>query len=515
MNVALALVRSARSNPSKLAVFDGERRLTYAELDERASRFANLLHGRYGIEKGDRVALLVHNRLEVVEVLAGAAKAGAVYVGLNFRLGLPEYEAIFESCTPRLLVTEREYEALAAGLAEQFGIPLLLVDDDGPGGYEAVLAEGSPRQPETLYEVRPDDDFCIIYSSGTTGLPKGILFDHRAVLHHALVVLQEYDYTAESRYLVVIPHNSSVQITTVPSLLIGSAIGFLDGRHFDGAALAAAVARDAITHTYLVPTQLYRVLEQLPSGSSLPSLETLGYGAAPIAPDRVGELVERFGPIFNQLYGMAEIASIGTMLRKSDHVAALAGRTRLLASCGRPSYSVAVRVVDSEGREVAPGERGEVVFAGPYVMKGYYRDPERSDETLVDGWVHSGDIAEADEDGYLYIVDRKKDLIIRGGLNIAPKEIETVLYGHSAVLEAAVVGVPDTEWGEALVAVLALKDGAQVGAQELAELCRAEGLPTIKVPERWEFMDSLPKNAVGKIAKRELRDRFWTGHRRV
>jgi acyl-CoA synthetase (AMP-forming)/AMP-acid ligase II len=515
VNVGLALVRSARAAPSKLAVFDGERRLTYRELDERASRFANVLDGRYGIERGDRIALLVHNRLEVVEVLVGAAKAGAVYVGLNFRLGLPEYEAIFENCTPRLLVAEREYGTLAAALAERYGLPLLMIDDDGPAGYEAVLADGAPRQPGTLYDVRPEDDFCIVYSSGTTGQPKGILFDHRAVLHHALVALQEYDYTADARYLIVIPHNSSVQITTVPSLLIGSAIGFLDGRHFDGGTLGAALERHRVTHTYLVPTQLYRLLEQLPTGASLPSLETLGYGAAPISPDRVGELLERFGPIFTQLYGMAEIASIGTMLRKGDHVAALAGRTRLLASCGRPSYAIAVRVVDDEGQEVATGERGEVLFAGPYIMKGYYRDPERTAETLVDGWVHSGDVAETDEAGYLYIVDRKKDLIIRGGLNIAPKEIENILYGHPAVLEVAVIGVPDTEWGEALVAVVALKDGANVGVQELADLCSSQGLPTIKVPERWEFVDSLPKTAVGKIAKRELRGRFWAGQRQV
>ena len=515
MNVGLALLRSARARPSALAVFDGERRLTYGELDERSSRIANVLRGRYGIERGDRVALLVHNRLEVVEVMAGVAKAGAVYVGLNFRLGKSEYEAIFENCTPRLLVAEREYAALAADLAEQYDVPLLLMDDEGPAGYDAVLAAGSSLQPDTLYEVRAEDDFCIVYSSGTTGLPKGILFDHRAVLHHGLVALQEYDYTADSRYLIVIPHNSSVQITTVPSLLIGSAIGFFDGRSFEGRALAAAIERHAATHTYLVPTQLYRVLEQLPPGSSLPSLETLGYGAAPIAPDRVGELVERFGPIFTQLYGMAEIASIGTMLRKDDHVAALQGRAHLLASCGRPSLSVAVRVVDDDGREVATGARGEVVFAGPYIMKGYYRDPERTAETLVDGWVHSGDIAEVDDDGYLYIVDRKKDLIIRGGHNIAPKEIENILYGHPDVLEVAVVGVPDAEWGEALVAVLALKDGAHVEPHQLAALCRSHGLSTIKVPERWEFVESLPKNAVGKIAKRELRDRFWVGQRRV
>jgi acyl-CoA synthetase (AMP-forming)/AMP-acid ligase II len=515
VNVGLLLSRSAQRFPDRLAAFEGERGLTYAQLDERSSRVANLLQGAFRIGRGDRVALLVRNRLEVAEVLAGTAKAGGVYVGLNFRLGRAEYDAVFENAQPRVLLSELEFEPLARELADTFELPLLFVDDDGDEGYEAMLATASPREPSTLHDVRAEDDFCILYSSGTTGLPKGILFDHGAVLTHAAVVLLEYEYGRDTRFLMMIPHNSSVQITTVPSLMMGSTIGFADARSFDPEWFAAEVERRAATHSFLVPTQLFRLLEHVRDSRPLRTLETLCYGSSPIAPDRVRELVERFGPIFLQLYGMAEVASIGTMLRKDDHVAGLERDPRLLASAGRPSYLLDVRVVDDDRRDVPNGSRGEVIFGGPYILRGYFRDPVRTAEALVDGWVHSGDIGEFDEEGYLYIVDRKKDLIIRGGLNIAPTEIENVLYRHDAVLEAAVIGVPDAEWGESVHAFIALKNDKFVDAADLERWCRSEGLPTIKVPAAFSFVESLPKNAVGKIAKRELRDGFWSGRRNV
>jgi acyl-CoA synthetase (AMP-forming)/AMP-acid ligase II len=314
---------------------------------------------------------------------------------------------------------------------------------------------------------------------------------------------------------MALPHNSSMHITMLPLLMMGGAIGFGDSRGFDPERFGAEIERLAATHTYLVPTMIFRLLEAGVDPARLESLRTIGYGAAPISPERVGEMVERYGPRFTQLYGMAEIASIGTMLRKDDHRRGLEGRTELFASCGRPSYEVDVRVVDPDGRDVATGERGEIIFGGPYTMKGYYRDEERTAEALIDGWMHSGDVGERDEEGYIFIVDRIKDLIIRGGFNIAPSEVENALYGHPAVLEAAVFGTPDAEWGEAVTAVVALKRGQAADAEALTAWCREAGLPSVKVPERIEFMDSLPKNAVGKIAKRELRDRQWSGGRSV
>ena len=514
MNVGIALARSARRWPEHIAAFDGDRTRTFSELDERTNRLAHVLLD-HGIARGDRVALLIPNRLEVLEVLGGCAKAGAVYCGLNFRLGEEEYEAIFENAEPRLLITEPRYAALADRLAERFAVPVISLDDDAPEGYEARLAAAGAALPPEVHEVRPESDFCIVYTSGTTGRPKGVLFNHQAVLHHALVAVLEYALDERTRWLMALPHNSSVQITLLPLLLVGGATGFDDSRGFDASAFAAEVRRTGATHTYLVPTMLFRVLEAGVGPEDIATLTTIGYGAAPIPPDRVLELLRRFGPIFMQLYGMAEVASIGTMLRKDDHARALAGEERLLASAGRAGLAMDVRVVDGQMRDVAAGERGEVVFGSPHTMKGYFRDPERTGEALIDGWMHSGDVAEIDDEGFVYVVDRLKDLIIRGGFNIVPSEIENVLYAHPSVLEAAVVGLPDPEWGEEVAGFVTLKDGATVDGEALRAWCGERGLPSIKVPARIEVLDALPKNAVGKLAKRALRDGRWAGARKV
>lgn len=512
MNIGLALERNAVRHPDAPAIF-GDGACTNAELNARTNRIANHLLGR-DLAKGERVAFLVANRPEVVEILGGVVKAGLVYVGLNFRLGPVELEQVFENAQPSVVITDAEHLEGVRPIAEASNVAIIDIDS---ADWAAVLADAAETTPASLHEVRHDDDFCIVYTSGTTGRPKGVLFDHARALQHGTVACLEYQIERGSRYLIQIPHNSSVNITIVPCLLIGAALGFRDSRSFEPAAFARMVEEEGVTHSFLVPTQLMRMLDRLPreSDQQLGGLITLGYGSSPISPDRLADLVDRFGPIFNQLYGMAEIASIGTILRKEDHVAGLAGRPELLSSCGQPSFAVDVRVVDSDGNDIGPGERGEVVFGGPHVMKEYYRDVERTDEVLIDGWMHSGDIAEVSDDGFIFIVDRIKNLIIRGGLNIAPTEIENVLYRHDAVLEASVVGIPDEEWGEAIVAVVALKDGMTVDPEDLRTHCRMSELTSIKIPERVELMDSLPKNAVGKIAKNEIRDRFWGDGRKV
>jgi len=511
MTVGLSIRRNAVRFPESAAIF-GSAEFTYSQLDKRTNKIAHYLSSF--LNKGDRVALFVANRPEVMEIIGGVAKAGCVYVGLNFRLSDMELHQIFENSDPSLLITDQEHLDQVTSIAEEIGIPVRVLDSDS---WEEELSSMSDLVPDSLHDVRHDDDFCIVYTSGTTGRPKGVLFDHARVIQHATVACLEYEITSEARYLIQIPHNSSVNISIVPCLIVGAALGFRDSRNFDPLGFSSDVEEQGATHSFLVPTQLMRLLDRLPRDADqrLSGLVTLGYGSSPISPSRLRELVERFGCIFNQLYGMAEIASIGTILRKTDHLTGLHDRPELLASCGQPSYAVQVRVVNENGNDVQSGERGEVIFSGPHVMKGYYRDVERTEEVLIDNWMHSGDIAEVSEDGFIYIVDRKKNLIIRGGLNIAPTEIENVLYKHEDILEATVIGIPDPEWGEAIIAIVALNQGASVTSEELRLHCRTSELTSIKIPERVEIWDSLPKNAVGKIAKNKIREAFWGDGRQV
>ena len=515
MNVGLAVTRIAQRAPESLAVFDGDRGMAYAALDARTNRLAHLLRDSCHFGKGERVALLVHNRIEVVEVLVGVAKAAMVYVGLNFRMTETELAAVLDNAEARMLVTEPEFEALGRRLAGQRGMVLLVLDDGG--SYEAALAGASAAFPVSAHSAFPGDHFAIVYTSGTTGLPKGILFDHAAALQHGTVACLEYEIRETTRYLIQIPHNSCVNITIVPTLMAGGAVGFAESRGFHGVALCDIVERHRVTHTFLVPTMLATLLEQDPGDfpRRLSSITTLGYGSSPIPAERLRTLVARFGPIFIQLYGMAEIASIGTLLRKQDHVRALTDRPQLLASCGRPSYATTVRLLGPDGADAAAGDHGEIIFGGPHTMRGYFREPERTGKALIDGWLHSGDVGRVDEEGYFYIIDRIKDLIIRGGYNLAPSEVEQVLYTHPAVLDAAVVGIPDEKWGEAVLAVVALHPGVAVSAQELLGVCRASGLSSIKQPERVEIIATMPRNTIGKIDKKAVRERYWTGTRKV
>lgn len=515
MNVGLAVTRIAQRAPQSLALFDGAGTMDYRTLDQRTNRLANALRGKHGLKKGDRVALLVHNRKEVVEVLVGAVKAGLVFVGLNFRMTEPELTTCLANAEPSIVIAEPEYEALAARLADARGIPLLVLEK--PDSYESALAAASADLPASAHEVFPEDKFAIVYTSGTTGLPKGILFNHSAALQHGTTVCLEYEIDEKTRYLIQIPHNSSVNITMVPVLMAGGAVGFAESRGFDSFAFCEAVERHGVTHTFLVPTQLSRLLEQDPGDFSkrLATLKTLGYGSSPIPAERLRALVSKYGPIFIQLYGMAEIASIGTLLRKHDHVRALGDKPALLNSCGRTSFATTVRVVDEKGADVKPGENGEIIFSGTHTMVNYFREPDRTEKVLIGGWMHSGDVGHADDEGYYYIVDRIKDLIIRGGYNLAPSEVEKVLYTHPAVLDAAVVGVPDEKWGEAVLAVVSLKPGMKASAEELLQVCRASKLSSIKQPERVEIIDNMPKNTIGKIDKKTVREKYWAGRRKV
>jgi acyl-CoA synthetase (AMP-forming)/AMP-acid ligase II len=513
MNVGTLLLNMTARYADRPALHQNDRTVTYRQLHERTNRLASALVSRYGLGRAQRIAGLFANRLEMAEVTYGSAKAGTVYVGLNFRLKAPDLAAILDNCDPRLLVTDAEFLAQASDLAAQRGIPVLNLDDPGPDGYEALIAAGSPNSPPWLFDIGGDDDFLITYTSGTTGRPKGLLFTHQGMMEFGAVWALEYGYTADSRLLLCLPHYGAVQTSLLPMHTVGGSVRFFDNRSFTGQVFCELVDRYQVTETYLVPTQMYRILDHLETDpTELASMRVFGYGAAPIAPSRLEAIVKRLGPRFQQLYGMLEAGGLMTQLRVEDHERAAAGEPHLYASAGKASFLVAVRTVDADGRDTLVGEPGEVIFWSPYKMKEYNADPERTAETVRNGWVFSGDVGRFDADGYLYIVDRIKDLIIRGGHNIAPREIEDRIHGHPQVDEVAVIGVPDLNWGETVVAVVVPRNDAALELEDVRSWCRDGGLSSIMQPDRLVLTPGpLPKNLIGKIDKRQVREMIATG----
>ena len=509
MTVAEWLRRAAQRWPDALAFVDGDRRFSYAKFNERANQHANGLLA-LGLKRGDRVAVLVNNTIEPVEALAACAKTGMVHVPINFRLSPREVTTTLEHSGSRLLFVDAEYAKSVpprtAGSKLEHVIVIRPGDVDSP--YERWLAEQSAAEP--TIDVTGDDDFIICYTSGATGTSKGVLHQQKQSVAHAPVVNMYYEIDGTSKLLLVYPHNSiaSINMFYVPAWLVGASVVLTDQRHFNADRWLELVEREKVTHCHLVPTMLFRVLEsaRLPS-TDVSSLRTIGYGSAPMPTERVERLMEVFGNILIQGYGMTEVSSIAAILDKKDHLDAIRHHRERLNACGRAAFGCELRVVDDDGHDVPTGETGEIVFRGPQLMSGYWRDPEKTAETIKGGWLYSGDMARLDAEGYLYIVDRKKDLIISGGANISSREVEEVLYWHPSVREAAVVGRPDEEWGERPHAFISLFAGASTAPAELVAFCR-ERIAHYKCPDTIEIIDELPKNALGKMLKTELRSRL-------
>lgn len=514
MTVAEWIRRCAQRRPDKLAYVDGARRFTFAEFNDRVNRQT---HGLYaeGVQRGDRVAVLMNNHVEAVEAVAAAAKGGFVHVPVNFRSVPREIAYVINHCGATVLFIEKEYVAKFADAGDMPTLKKVIVLDPGnpESDYEQWLAAQDASEPTV--DVTGNDNFFICYTSGATGTPKGVLHQQRQSVAHAPVVVIGYEFTKDTKVLLVYPHNSiaSINMFYVPAWLLGACVVFTDQRNFDADRWLALVEQERITHSHLVPTMLFRVLESKRlSATDISSIVTIGYGSAPMPTERIERLQAVFGNVLIQGYGMTEVSSIAAYLDKQDHLDAKGDRARL-NSCGRSAFGTELRVVDEDDNDVKTGEIGEIVFRGPQVMTGYWNDPEKSAETMRNGWMHSGDMATMDERGYLTIVDRKKDLIISGGANISSREVEEVIYWHPAVREAGVVGKPDEEWGEVPHAVVSLHVGQNVTPEELVAFCR-ERLSGYKCPRTIEIVEELPKNGLGKILKSDLRSQFWVGHSR-
>jgi acyl-CoA synthetase (AMP-forming)/AMP-acid ligase II len=491
------------------------RTCTYTELGENARRLANGLHA-LGLGKGDRVAFLMANCPEYVFTEYALAKLGAVRVPLAVLLG-PEHHVYMMNHSECVALVY--HESLAARVQQM--IPQLetvrhficITEDPGnaPADHvhlQALLADSSPEFPKLDVAAR---DLCgIYYTGGTTGRPKGVMLSHRAWVNSVLLEMLSLGLGRHETFAYVTPLTHAAGVLLLPVLLRKGTALILDG--FNPEIFLEAVERAKVTAAFCVPTMIYMLLDHPEAqGFDTSSLRNIVYGAAPIAPERLKQAIDRYGPIFTQLYGQTEAPMMLSVFPRDEHVIADPERERqVLSSCGRPTVTTQLRLLDSTGDEVAPGEVGEIVVRCINMMDGYLEDPEATAQTIRDGWLHTGDLARQDAEGFLYIVDRAKDMIISGGFNIYPREVEDVLFEHPAVKEAAVIGVPDEKWGEAVKAIVVLHEGKVATEDELIAFVKGRKGKLV-VPKSVEVWNSIPLTNLGKVDKKKIREPFWRG----
>ncbi|WP_028923381.1 acyl-CoA synthetase [Pseudonocardia acaciae] len=478
--------RRARKTPDKTAVIHGEARLSYRELHERAVRLAHGLRG-LGLRRGDRVAYLGPNHPSFLETLFAAGMNGMVFVPLNMRLTGAELSYCLADSGASVLVS-------APGHAAELTGRRVSLD----GEYEPLLAAASTEpvdEPVTL-----DDPCMIMYTSGTTGRPKGAVLSHGNITWNALNFLVDVDLAADEVTLVVAPlfHTAGLNVTCLPTLLKGGAVVLASA--FDPSAVLELIGRHRVTFMFGVPT-MYDAIAACPgwADADLSSLRQLACGGAPVPPATI-RAYQRRGLSFSQGYGMTE-ASPGALYLVREASEAKAG------TAGVPHFFTDVAVVDPDGRAVKPGEKGEVVVSGPNVMLGYWGRPDDTAAAMAGGVFHSGDIATVDEGGYVSIAGRLKDMIISGGENVYPAEVEAALREHPDVADCAVIGVPDERWGEVGRAVVVARPGATPDGADLLGSLRG-ALAGYKIPKSVVFVDELPRSGAGKVLKNRLRERY-------
>ena len=529
MNLGIYLTRAARSWPDTPALVSGPRSWTFAELEADANRLASALLAR-GLRPGDAVASLAWNRGELVVVEFALYKAGLARVPINARLGRSEIAHILASSQAKVVLYDAAHREDASAALDSLGarddesaaVPVVPVVFDGPAGdaelaYEALLETGG-NEPIRV-DVALGDTAVLNYTSGSTGLLKAAVqtFGNR-LANMRKQLMGDPRPRPDTRYLVVGPVTHAAGMPLLACVFAGTTVHVLPA--WDPDAFLATIERERVNATFVVPVMLtLLVAHQQAAGYDLSSLTDLRVGGAPISPARLREAVAAFGPIVGQGYGLAETTSVVLSISAGEIARAIEEDPELLQSCGRPEYDSEIRVVDEQGGEVAPGRVGEIVVRGADCVREYWRAPELTAETIRDGWVHTGDLAWMREDGYVFIVDRKKDMIISGGYNIYSSEVETVLYDHPSVLEACVVGVPDAQWGEAVKAVVVLRSPAEPEASagdlaaDLIEFC-AGRLDRLKKPRSVDFVPTLPLNRNGKIDRKAVRETYWAGAER-
>ncbi len=512
MHVGHFLTRAAQRWPDRPAWLATDTVVTFRDAEARVNRLAHALLA-LGAERGDRIGMLVPSCPQGLETILAPMKAGMGVVPMNVRLHPSEHEYMLNDSGARILVYHADFRSHLAMIRGRLKTVERFVaigrGEPGDLGFEDLMQDRPASAPEIV--VEREDLAWLFYTSGTTGRPKGAMLTHRALLAMVQIFLLDVNPAREADVLLhaaAITHGSGISI--FHHIARGAASAFPATRSFEPRRIFEAIQRYRVTTMFLAPTMVHTLTTSgVHREYDLSSLHTIFYGGGPMYVEQQQEAVRTFGPILCQIFAQAEAPMVCTTLPKEEH---LAGddpvRQHRLASAGRETTGVRVRIVDDGDRDVAPGTPGEIVVRGDLVMKGYWNNAEATAETLRNGWLHTGDVGHLDEEGYLYVTDRKKDMIISGGANIYPREVEEVICTHPAVREVAVIGVPDPKWGESVKAVVVLRDAARASDADIIEHCRRH-LASYKKPASVDFLPELPKNAYGKILKRELRERYW------
>ncbi len=516
MNPGLFISRNARYHSNAIALMFRESQITYAELESRTNRFVNALRA-LKVRKGDRIAVQSKNRPEIVEMEIACYKGGYVKVPINARYNVDETIKILNQSGTKVVIGDRIHIEPLVEKKKKIKSVKTFIDMDGESekavGFSYLLSQESDVC--SIQEVNQEDLAVLAYSSGTSGELKAIMqtFGNRMAMIRKAFMISETKINQGDIFAHVGPITHASGMLLMPVMLAAGCNLILE--KFNVQELLEVIEHKQVNYIFLVPAMINMILSHPEvSNYNMRSLKGIFYGAAPMSAHRIKEAISHFGPVLVQGYGLTETTSFSTILTARDHLQAIEDeQTRKLFSCGRPIFESELKIVDSGGKEVGPGETGEIIIRGPDVMKGYYGNRRLTRAVLQGGWLHTGDIAWRDNEGYIYIVDRKNDMIISGGFNIYPSEVEQVLYSHHAVCEACVIGVPDEQWGEAVKAVVVLRKGHQVGTNELIEYC-GQHLSGFKKPHSIDFVDSLPKNPNGKVARRIIRERFWNSEKR-
>lgn len=500
-----------QNSEKKAIVFDGES-MTYAELYKEANRFANALL-KNGIKPNTPVALLMSNRMEYVVCSIGIIMAGAVKVPLNNMLGKKEINHILSNSGAAVVVAESGFlqilKEIKSNLSDLKAIVGLVSESDCTENiisWDRFQSDESEKPIEI--SILPDQIAMIMYTGGTTGNPKGVVHTHKTLLSNLYSHIIELELQEDEKILLTSPLPHSAGFIMIAGLTKG-ATHYIE-KKFDPKIILNRIEEDKITMTFMVPTMINRFMdfvENLKTEYNLKSLRTLIYGASPITTERLKQGLKMFGPIFTQLYGQSEAPNFITRLRKSDHNLDLLSNEERLQSCGQAVVMARVKIVDELGKEVPRGFPGEIITQTPYNMIGYYKQDDITKATLKDDWLYTGDTGTMDELGYVYLLDRKKDIIITGGLNVYTTEVESVIQNYEGVSQVAVIGIPHSDWGEAVVAFVVPKNDT-IKSDDILAYCKRE-LSSYKCPKEIKLVPSIPLTPYGKFDKKELRKPYW------